>query len=246
MHTFTIKNDHDSLWQINRWNIQAPNRFKLIIKSTLATDDDVVVIDDVSVLDRECESHRWPIYNFKDLYDNTARGGYIQSDIMTASTGHKFVLRFYPNGHPNQEDGKYVSLTLHLHDSSNELDLEWPWKDQYLKFIVQDQISDVVNRMDQNRIRATEYNNETEDFNPNSWNPVVDADESGASIADSVIGYETYIPQFDVFNASYSYVKHDMFMILLDVRDMSKVDTSSKLTQCDSPNPCVGMGKVTL
>lgn len=27
---------------------------------------------------------------------------------------------------------------------------------QYLKFIVQDQISDVVNRMDQNRIRSTE------------------------------------------------------------------------------------------
>ena len=161
--------------------------------------------------------------------------------MMTASTGHKFKLRFYPRGHPNREDEKYASLFLHLHEDSNDLDLKWPWKDQYLKYIVQDQISDVVNRMDQNRIRATEYNNQSENFNPDAWMPITDADSSGLSQSNSVIGYETYVPTFDIFNASYSYVKHDMFMILLDVRDMSEEDTSSKLSMCA---PCIGEGKV--
>merc|ERR1719378_605050 len=70
--------------------------------------------------------------------------------------------------------------------------------------------------------------------------PVEDADETGASISDSVIGYETFLPTFDIFESSYSYVKNDMFSILLDVRDMSKEDLSSKLTQC---SPCYGEGK---
>ena len=65
---------------------------------------------------------------------------------MTASTGHIFVLRFYPKGHPNQPEGKYLSLFLHLHSDSNGLDLEYPWINQFLKYIVQDQISDAVNR----------------------------------------------------------------------------------------------------
>jgi len=239
VHSFTIS-DSQGLWKMSRWNINAPQRFKLKISSTLGSDDDVVVIDDVSVLDRECESHEWMIYNFQELYDTTAHGEYIQSDIMTASTGHRFILRFYPRGHPNRENEDYASLFLHLHESSNDLDLEWPWRDQYLKFIAQDQISDVVNRMDQNRIRSTGplyYNPEEE---PKAWMPVEDADDTGASKADSVIGYETFIPTFDIFESSYSYVKNDMFSILLDVRDMSKVDLSSKLSMC---SPCAGEGK---
>ena len=74
---------------------------------------------------------------------------------MTASTGHKFVLRFYPRGHPNRKGNEdYASLFLHLHESSNDLDLEWPWDKQWFKFIVQDQVPDVLFRMDQNRVRA--------------------------------------------------------------------------------------------
>ena len=39
-------------------------------------------------------------------------------------------------------------------ESSNDLDLEWPWDKQWFKFIVQDQVPDVLFRMDQNRVRA--------------------------------------------------------------------------------------------
>lgn len=240
-HTFNIQNERDGVWQINRWNIQAPERFKLVISSKLSTNDDVVAVDDISILDRECESHRWPIYNFQETYDNTAHGEYIESDLMTASTGHQFVLRFYPRGHPNRDDERYASLFLHLHESSNALDLEWPWEKQFLKFIVQDQISDAVNRMDQNRVRATELSEEE----PQKWFPIADADESGASVADSVIGYETFIPTFDIFNSSYSYVKHDMFMIFVEVRDMRDEDMSSKLDLCGDLE-CSGRGKSCL
>jgi hypothetical protein len=96
--------------------------------------------------------------------------------------------------------------------------------------------------MDQNRVRATELDPE----NPAKWGIVTDPDETGASISDSVIGYETFIPSFDVFEASYSYIKHDMLMILLDVRDMRDEDTSSKLDLCapEGAPPCAGEGKV--
>ena len=53
---------------------------------------------------------------------------------MTAPTGHKFKLRFYPKGHPDREDEKYASIFFHLHESSNDdPNLEWPITDQYLK-----------------------------------------------------------------------------------------------------------------
>ena len=92
--------------------------------------------------------------------------------MMTASTGHKFVLRFYPKGHPNRKDEAYASLFLHLHESSNSIqDLEWPWDKQFLKYVAQDQVSDVMFRMDQNRIRATEANL-TNDHGP--WYKVSD------------------------------------------------------------------------
>ena len=45
-------------------------------------------------------------------------------------------------------------LSDFLHESSNDLDLEWPWDKQWFKFIVQDQVPDVLFRMDQNRVRA--------------------------------------------------------------------------------------------
>ena len=44
------------------------------------------------------------------------------------------------------------------------------------KFIVQDQVSDAVNRMDQNRIRSTEVDPDAEDYNRQSWNQVIDAE----------------------------------------------------------------------
>ena len=53
---------------------------------------------------------------------------------MTAPTGHKFKLRFYPKGHPDRTDEKYASIFFHLHESSNDdPNLEWPITDQYLK-----------------------------------------------------------------------------------------------------------------
>ena len=54
-----------------------------------------------------------------------------------------------------------------------------------IKFIVQDQISDAVNRMDQNRIRSTEIDETSEDYNPKSWQKVEDADpETGSKTFD--------------------------------------------------------------
>merc|ERR1719454_628554 len=104
--------------------------------------------------------------------------------------------------------------------------------------------------MDQNRIRATEFDEE----DPDKWNKVTDADESGASKEKAVIGYETFIPTFDIFESSYSYVKHDTFMIFVEVRDLSKLDTTSKLSQCDEEGDdptkesgrCPGEGRACL
>ena len=48
---------------------------------------------------------------------------------------------------------------------------------------------------------------------------VDDADEEGLSEKSSV-GYQTMIPLFDLFEASYSYIKHDMVMLMLDMRDL--------------------------
>ena len=248
LETKTISADiaRDGEWNINRWNLQAPKMFKVIIRATLGSNDDVVVIDDISILDRKCESHRWPIHNFADVYEKTQHGEYIESEKMTASTGHIFVLRFYPRGHPNRGDEDYASLFLHLHSDSNNKDLHWPWDKQFLKYVAQDQVPDVLFRMDQNRIRATEANETS-----GEWYQVDDADDSGASKAKSVIGYETFIPTFDIFESSYSYVKHDTFMIFVDVRDLSQLDTSSKLSSCDGtgltePDRCKGEGLACL
>ena len=93
--------------------------------STLASDDDVIVVDDISVLDKTCESHSWPIYGFQELYDKSEKGDSILSDMMTAPTGHKFKLRFYPKGHPDS-DGTYASLFLHLHKDSNDIEKSVP------------------------------------------------------------------------------------------------------------------------
>ena len=221
--------DTDAKWKINRWTVNAPKMFKILVKGKLGSNDDVMIIDDISVIDRACESHRFEINNFAQVYEETKHGEYVESEIMTASTGHKFVLRFYPRGHPNRDNEDYASLFLHLHESSNDLNVQWPWHDQYLKFIAQDQVPDVLFRMDQNRIRATEFDEE----NPDRWGPVQDGDENGVSMEQAVIGYETFIPTFDIFESSYSYVKHDTFMIFVEVRDLSELDTSSKLSMCD-------------
>jgi hypothetical protein len=179
---------------------------------------------------------------------------------MTASTGHKFVLRFYPRGHPNRKGNEdYASLMLHLHESSNDLDLEWPWDKQWFKFIVQDQVPDVLFRMDQNRVRAIQvgygYDEDlSEEPLSEKWGKITDADENGVSEKAS-IGYETFIPAFDIFESSYSYIKHDTFMIFVDVRDLSKLDTSSKLSSCvagpdddgtKEQNRCPGMGRACM
>merc|ERR1719454_1787291 len=104
--------------------------------------------------------------------------------------------------------------------------------------------------MDQNRIRATEFDEE----NPERWNMVMDPDENGVSREQAVIGYETFIPTFDIFESSYSYVKHDTFMIFVEVRDLSELDTSSKLSTCfdegddptKDPGRCSGMGRACM
>lgn len=48
---------------------------------------------------------------------------------------------------------------------------------------------------------------------------VTDADDEGLSVNSSA-GYQTMIPLFDLFEASYSYIKHDMVMLMLDMRDL--------------------------
>ena len=234
--------DTDGNWKINRWTVNAPEMFKILVKGKLGLNDDIILIDDISVIDRACESHRFEINDFSSVYEKTAKGEYVESEIMSASTGHQFVLRFYPRGHPNRENEDYASLFLHLHDSSNDLGLAWPWHDQYLKFVVQDQVPDVLFRMDQNRIRATEFDEE----NPERWNMVTDPDENGVSREQAVIGYETFIPTFDIFESSYSYVKHDTFMIFVEVRDLSELDTSSKLSTCfdEGDNPAKGKRRI--
>ena len=37
---------------------------KVILRSQLGSNDDVVAVDDISIVDRACESHRWPIHDF--------------------------------------------------------------------------------------------------------------------------------------------------------------------------------------
>ena len=37
---------------------------KVILRSKLGSNDDVVAVDDISIVDRACESHRWPIHDF--------------------------------------------------------------------------------------------------------------------------------------------------------------------------------------
>ena len=75
------------------------------------------------------------------------------------------------------------------------------WKifiNHIIKFIVQDQISDAVNRMDQNRIRSTEIDETSEDYNPKSWQKVEDADpETGLKLSMSV---KTKIKKIQIFN----------------------------------------------
>jgi len=254
LHTYRVDTSltgRSKLWNINRWTINAPKRFKILIRGTLGSNDDIIAIDDVSLLDRPCESHRWAIHDFEQLYAEKKKGEYVESPMMEASTGHKFVLRFYPRGHPNRDNEDYASLFLHLHSDSNDIEgLQWPWLDQYMKFIAQDQVSDVLFRMDQNRIRTTGF----QDENPERWGKVTDPDENGVSIANGTIGYETFLPTFDIFESSYSYIKHDTIMIMLDVRDLSQLDTTSKLSQCtdEDEDPtkesgrCPGMGRACM
>merc|ERR1711892_339087 len=86
------------------------------------------------------------------------------------------------------------------------------------------------------------------------WNMVTDPDENGVSREQAVIGYETFIPTFDIFESSYSYVKHDTFMIFVEVRDLSELDTSSKLSTCfdegdnpaKDPGRCSSMGRACM
>jgi len=56
-------------------------------------------------------------------------------------------------------------------------------------------------------------------FKDGIWGMVTDADTDGLSAISSA-GYQTMIPLFDLFEASYSYIKHDMVMLMLDMRDL--------------------------
>ena len=88
LETFRL-GDTQGKWKINRWSVNAPEMFKVLLRGKLGSNQDVVIVDDISVIDKPCESHRWEVNNFAQLYEETKQGEYIESDIMTASTGHK-------------------------------------------------------------------------------------------------------------------------------------------------------------
>ena len=46
---------------------QVLNVKKVILRSQLGSNDDVVAVDDISIVDRACESHRWPIHDFAQV-----------------------------------------------------------------------------------------------------------------------------------------------------------------------------------
>ena len=70
-----------------------PKMFKILIKGKLGSNNDVMIVDDISVIDRACESHRFEINNFAQVRVFTETFNFFQISIIFLKNHYKGIFK---------------------------------------------------------------------------------------------------------------------------------------------------------
>ncbi|CAK8678189.1 unnamed protein product [Clavelina lepadiformis] len=203
----TITGDHENYWNIERFTIQAPSYYKLVVAAkTSGFENDVIAIDDISVLDKPCDTNYFVINDFSQLLASTVKGDGVYSPLLYTDEGYAFKILFFPQGSSSSADG-YVGMYFALAQGENDNTLTWPFYNHVIRMMVVDQGPDALTRMSQ-------YSNYLTDENGGSvW------DQPTTEVSSSW-GYASFMPLSDILNTR-NFVKNDAVMISINVRDMN-------------------------
>ncbi|XP_078488569.1 meprin A subunit alpha-like [Ciona intestinalis] len=203
----SITGDHGAYWNTERHTIQAPAKYKLVItaKSDVYTDD-VIAVDDISILDKPCETSYYMIHDFSSLLATTSKGDAVYSPLMYTDEGYAFKIILFPQGSTNANDG-YISAFFAVAQGVNDDNLQWPFYNQVVKIGVVDQGPDALTRMNQFFTLLT-----NSDGDPNFDKPTTEVNGGW--------GYNNFMTLSDVMNTR-DFLKNDAIVISINVRDMN-------------------------
>lgn len=134
-------------WNVQRMTITAPgSTYRVIfVAKTGGHTTDIIAIDDVAVVDKECDTSYFLIQNYDVLLDTLPMNSYNISPIMyTGNPGYAYQLLIYPTG--TQYEG-YMSIYFRLVGGIYDDQLEWPFDKQFIRMVVTDQGPDPLTRM---------------------------------------------------------------------------------------------------
>ncbi|CAK8685516.1 unnamed protein product [Clavelina lepadiformis] len=202
----TISRVRESAWNIERLTINAPSEYKLEIRGIVDRNPgDIIAIDDISILDKPCETGYFIIRNYKEILETTSVGDYVYSPIMYTEDGYAYQVKVYPVGSSKSKEG-YMAMYYYVAIGKSDDSLNWPFDKRVIKLKVVDQGPDPLTRMSQ-------YSNFETSATSSAW-------EKPTSSRNSGYGYSSFMPISDVKSTKH-FIKHDFLMVSVQVTDMS-------------------------
>nr|XP_039248599.1 meprin A subunit beta-like [Styela clava] len=223
---------HDVEWNVERMTISAPESFRIVFwGKTGGFYNDIIAVDDVSVLDKECDTSFFTVPQYSMMADMYEVNEYSTSPIMyTGNPGYAFQIMIYPNGTQSAVDAGnpgYFGVFFRLVGGKYDDELEWPFNNQFVRLVLTDQGPKPLSRMNH-------YSN----FLTDSASPFFMAYQkpSGLGSFNDAVGYRYFISKESFHNRRY--LKHDVAYFSVQVTDMRPFENSDEIS-AQLTNPVV-------
>nr|XP_039262010.1 meprin A subunit alpha-like [Styela clava] len=208
-------------WKFMRRTISAPPQYRILIQSKLSGKS-ALAIDDFSVMDRRCDTTYFVYPSFTSRLTNSAMGDGIVSSPVLTDDGYAFHILVYVKGSNLVEKDK-ITVFFKLAPSPSDDQLEWPYKNRYVRLSVIDQQSNPLRAQDQTRA-------------------FIDKERENAF----TVSFGGTIVTTDGLLGRRHFVKHDTLIISVDVRDMTPfISQSSPGTTPATTKPTTVVTRVT-
>nr|XP_039258477.1 meprin A subunit beta-like [Styela clava] len=227
---------HESEWNVERMTISAPEVFRLVFwAKTGGYYNDIIAIDDVSIVDKECDSSYFMIPQYSSLLESYSVDEYSASHIMyTGNPGYAFQLLIYPNGQQSAIDEgyeDYMAIYFRLVGGKYDNELEWPFDKQFVRIVVTDQGPNPLTRMNY-------YLNFLTDAT--SLDFAAFRQPGGLGSFNNAVGYSHYISNTRLTTSvGRRYLKHDVLYLSVQVTDMRPFENGSNEISAQLRNPVI-------
>lgn len=212
-------------WRVQRMTISATRAYRLVFYGVTGQHyNDVIAIDDVSVIDKECDTGYFLVPEYSNLMATYLPDEYYQSPIMyTGSPGYAFQVLVYPNGWQSSIDSGfpgYMSMYFRLIGGIYDDQLEWPFDQQFIRFVITDQGPNPTERMNYFYNFLTDSSSATLGA---SWQK-----PAGLGSTNTAVGYRTFFYNERFYTRKYLKSGVAYFSVqVTDMRNYNESDGSS-------------------